>query len=455
MVRVAAWNVKGDAHMSDSILSQRFSRRTALGLGMGAALAPFLGACSGASTSGGGDFTFLSTQFTPVEEKQRFEKILATHVKDVKVSYNAMAVGDLTTQVTTQVKADKVGIGMVGGLHGELAQLADSLEDLDGLADELKGAGIPENLWELSSLGGDTSKYIPWMQATYVVAVNKAALEHLPSGADVNALTYDQYLDWAIQGRKATGKPIIGFPAGPKGLYHRWFQGFLLPSFTGGQITTFTSPEAITAWTYMQELWANMNPASTNYDNMQEPLARGEVLVGWDHVARLIDAPKDKPDEWIMVPAPTGPKGLGYMLVLAGYGVPKGGDLDAAEKVIKDLSKPEAQLDVLRQNAFFPAVGADIPEDLPPAVKLEAAAVKAQQEAENAIISVPPVGLGDKDGEVSQVFKDCFTQICKEKGDPAKVLPAQAKVLQGILDQVKVPCWAPDPVTPGETCQVG
>jgi multiple sugar transport system substrate-binding protein len=441
--------------MPDSILSQPFSRRSALALGFGAAAAPLLAACSGASTSGGGDFTFLSTQFTPVEEKQRFEKILADHVKDVKVSYNSMAVGDFTTQVNTQVKSGKVGIGMVGGLHGDLAPLADNLEDVTDLAGELSGTGIPEDLWTLSKLGGDQNKYIPWMQATYVVAVNKAALEHLPSGADVNALTYDQYLDWAIAGRKATGKPILGFPAGSKGLYHRWFQGFLLPSFTGGLITTFTSPEAVEAWTYMKELWANMNPASTNYDNLQEPLARGEVLVGWDHVARLIDAPKEKPDDWVMVPAPTGPKGLGYMLVVAGYGVPKGADKAKAATVIKALSAPGTQLDVLRQNAFFPVVEATVPDDLPPAVKLEAQAVKATQEADNALLALPPVGLGAKDGEVSQVFKDCFTQICKEGGDPATVLGAQAKTLQSILDEVKVSCWAPDPVTPGETCKVG
>jgi multiple sugar transport system substrate-binding protein len=441
--------------MVDSILSQTISRRTALGLGVGAAVAPFLAGCSGASTSGGGDFTFLSTQFTPVEEKQRFEKILGSHVKDTKVSFNSMAVGDFTTQVTTQVKAGKVGIGMVGGLHGDLAPLADQLEDVDDLAKELEGSNIRQELWDLAKVGGGSTKYIPWMQATYVVAVNKKALEHLPSGADVNSLTYDQYLDWAIAGRKATGKPILGFPAGTKGLYHRWFQGFLLPSFTGGLVTTFTSKESIEAWSYMKELWANMNPASTNYDNLQEPMARGEVMVGWDHVARLIDAPKAKPDEWVMVPAPKGPKGLGYMLVAAGYGVPKGADKAKAAGVIKALSKPEAQVEVLRQNGFFPVVEASLPSDLPPAVTLESKAVTATQESSDAILSLPPVGLGAKDGEVSQVFKDCFTQICKEGGDPAKVIPAQAKTLQAILDEAKVGCWAPDPVTPGETCAVG
>jgi len=447
--------------MTESFYTKHISRRRALQLGAGVTVAPFLAGslsgCSGASTSGGGTgaFSFLSTQFTPVEEKQRFEKILGSHVKDPKVSYNSMAVGDFTTQVTSQVKAGKVSIGMVGGLHGDLAPLAKDLADLDSLAGEMAGTGISADLWKLAKLGGSTTKYIPWMQATYVVAVHKSALEWLPSGADVKKLTYEQYLDWAIAAKKGAGKPVFGFPAGPKGLYHRFFQGFLLPSFTGGQITTFSSPEAVNAWTYMQHLWANMNPASTNYDNLQEPLARGEILVGWDHVARLVDAPKEKPGDWLMVPAPSGPKGLGYMLVVAGFGVPKGADLAKASTVIKALSQPATQLEVLRQNAFFPVVKAAIPTDLPPAVLLEAGAVASQRASSNALLSLPPVGLGTKDGEVSQVFKDCFKQICKEGKAPAVVLGAQAKILQAILDEAKVPCWAPDPVTANETCKVG
>lgn len=444
--------------MAGSFSETQLSRRTALRLGLGIAATPFLAgalsACQGASTSGGGDFTFLSTQFTPVEEKQRYEKILATFVKDFKVAYNPMAVGDLATQVSTQVKAGKVGINLVGGLHGDLAALANDLQDLDSLKSSLSSAGIPDNLWKLATLGGSSVKYVPWMQATYVVAAHKSALQYLPSGADQNKLTYDQYLQWAVNGKKATGKAIFGFPAGSKGLYHRFFQGFLLPSFTGGQVTGFASADAVTAWTYMKELWANMNPASTNYDNLQEPMARGEVLVGWDHVARLVNAPKDKPGDWVMLPSPTGPKGLGYMLVVAGFAVPKGADLDKASKVITALSQVQAQAETLRQNAFFPVVKGDPPADLPPAITLEAKAVSAQQDAANAIVALPPIGLGTRDGEVAQVYKDTFAQICKDGKDPAAVLGAQAKVLQGILDQAKVPCWAPDKVVPGQTCSV-
>ncbi|MEV0274420.1 extracellular solute-binding protein [Hamadaea sp. NPDC050747] len=431
----------------------RATRRTLL---QAALAAPVLAACGGVSTSGAGgagSVNFLSTQFTPVEERQRFEKILADKVTSAKVGYNPVDNSTFATTLRTQVEAGKVQVNLVGGLHGDLAPLGDKLMDLDDLAGSLADRGFAADLIELGKLGGTTAKYIPWMQATYMLAVNKKALQWLPAGADVQKLTYDQFLSWMTAAKAGNGgKPVFGLGAGPKGLYHRFFQGFLLPSFTGGQITTFRSPEAVTAWEYMKELWGQTAPASTNYDFVQEPLQRGEVLVGFDHVARLASAPKDKPDEWLMVPAPSGPKGLGYMLVIAGLGIPKGApDADKAKEVIRTLTTPPVQTEVLRQNAFFPVVKADLPGDLPAAIGLEAKAVAAQQSATGAIVSLPPVGLGAKDGEVSQIFKDTFKAICLD-GKPVKAtLDAQATKLNGILDELKVNCWKPDPT--GSPCR--
>jgi multiple sugar transport system substrate-binding protein len=429
------------------------SRRALFGLGLGVAAAPALSACGGQSTSGGGDdaVTFLSTQFTPVEERERFEKILADRASSVKVAYNPVEPGVFATTIQSQVDAGKVQVGLVGGLHGDLAPQASRLLDVDDLA---TGRTFVPDLLELGKLGGSTLKYVPWMQASYVLAVNKKALQWLPSGVDVQKLSYDQFLDWMTAAKAGNGgKPVFGLPAGPKGLYHRFLQGFLLPSFTGGMVTTFRGADAVTAWEYLKQLWAQSAPASTNYDNMQEPLQRGEVLVGWDHVARLINAPGDKPDDWLMVPAPRGPKGLGYLLVAAGVAIPRGApEMDQVKELVKALTTPEVQQEVLRQNAFFPVVQADLPSDLPPAVAMEAAAVQAQQNAQDAILSLPPVGLGAKDGEMSQVFKDCFQQICLNNRPVQQVLDTQARQLNAILDEVKVACWKPDPA--GTPCRV-
>ena len=377
------------------------SRRSLLLAGLGTAMSlPFLSACAGFDTSGAvageGTVGFLSTQFTPVEEKQRYEAVLKKFLK-VPVAYNPVDAGVFASTVRSQVDSGNVSLSLLGGLHGDLAPLADSLEDVDPLIRDLAGRGFGKDILELTKVGGTTSKYVPWMQATYLVAVNKKALEWLPSGVDVNDLSYEDFLAWAKAAKRGAGRPVFGMPAGPKGLHHRFYQGFLLPSFTGGQITTFRNPDAVTAWNYMRELWDNMAPASTNYDAMQEPLARGEVLVAWDHVARLVGAPAYKPDDWLMVPAPRGPMGRGYMLIVAGVALPKGGrERERAEQAIRGLSEPVTQIETLRSNAFFPVVQTELPTDLRGAVALEAAAVRLQQRSPGALLALPPVGLGSQ-----------------------------------------------------------
>src|SRR5690606_33022570 len=128
--------------------------------------------------------------------------------------------------LTSQAQSRAVQVSLAGAMHGELAPLSRWFTDVDGLLKgELADADFPADLLELARAGGSTAKYVPWMQASYVVSVNKKALEWLPSGVDVEALTYDDYLDWAIAARRANGKPVFGFPAGPDGLYARFVQG--------------------------------------------------------------------------------------------------------------------------------------------------------------------------------------------------------------------------------------
>jgi multiple sugar transport system substrate-binding protein len=443
-------------------ISRRDVLRWAVGLGVAAPVIPVLSACGGFSTSGGGggeagDLTFISTQFTPVEEAERFRQILGSAYKDARVNFVPTESGQVVTQITSQVQANRVSVHLVGGLHGDLATLGPNLlEDLTGLARDLSGAGYPDEFSTLGKLGTDKTYYIPWAQATYVLAVHKDALAWLPSGVDVNNLSYDQYLAWAKAARQANGgRAVFGFPGGPRGLLHRFLQGYLYPAFTGGQVTTFRSAEAVPAWQYMQELWANCVAASANYEFMQEPLAAGEVKVAWDHVARLVQAPKDQPDRWLMAPAPRGPKGRAYMAILTGLGIPKGApDQDRTKALIKALSQPATQIEVLRQNAFFPTVKAEPPADLPPAVKLEAQAVRQTQDSADALLALPPVGLGAKEGQVTKVFRDAFTAIVLQKQDIKRTLDTQGPILQQLIDEAKAACWAPDPKSDG-ACKVG
>jgi multiple sugar transport system substrate-binding protein len=431
------------------------SRRTVLRGALGVGTTFLASGCVGFSTTGAGGTVFLSTQFRPVAEVAHFRATLSKTVSGA-VSYVTIEEGPFASQVQSQVGAGRAQMGLLGGSHSDLAPLAkDYLEDLTDVLAGLGDRGWPSKYLKLAQAGTQRTWYVPWAQASFVLAAHSDALQHLPPGADAGTLTYDQFLDWAIAARRANGnRPALGLPCGPKGLIHRFLQGYLLPSFTGGQISKFRSPEAVTAWQYLRELWPNCSQASTTYDFMQEPLESGEVSIGWDHVARLISAPERDPANWQMLPAPRGPRGLGYMAVVLGLAIPKGStDRRLAEQVIDALTKPQAQVEVLRSNGFFPVVTAKIPDDLPPALQLEAAAVQRQRDAEGSVLSLLPVGLGTREGEVTKAFKDSFRSIILDRADIQSTLDKQARVLQDVFDQLKVPCWAPDP--PAARCEVG
>ncbi len=388
---------------------------------------------------------FVSTQLRPIEEATVVREELLQDVGDV--DYVVEEPPQFAVRMEAERQAGKHTVSLVGALHGELSPLADknALEPLDDLAKKLAAGGMPQAVLDLGKLGKPNQQYIPWMQATYVMAARKEALQYLPAGTDVNALSYDQLIEWGKKLQEATGQPQIGFPAGPKGLMARYFQGYFYPSFTGGVVRTFQGAEAAAGWEKLKALWAFVTPNSTNYDFMQEPLAAGEVMVAWDHIARLKNAISASPDDYVVFPAPSGPKGRGYMPVVAGLAIPKGSpDKAGATKVIEHLTTPDVQLLTASRVGFFPTLNVKLPEDLDPGVALLAGAVTATQTSKDALISLLPVGLGDKGGEFNKVYMDAFQRIILRNEPVGDVLKAQAETLTKLMADTKAPCWAPD-----------
>lgn len=404
-----------------------------------------------ASLAAAQDVNFLSTQLRPVEEAQKVRQVLLKGVPG-KVSYLVEEPPQFDVRMKAEGKAGKRTISLAGALHGELQPLVTSgdIEPIDDVAAKLVDRGIPPGLMELGKLGTGKQVYIPWMQATYIMVARKEALASLPAGADVNALTYDQLEAWGKALTEKTGKRLIGFPAGPKGLMPRFYQGYLYPSFTGGVVTPFRSAEAEAMWGKFKSLWQYVNPNSTSYDFMQEPLMAGEVWVAFDHVARVKDALVQEPDKYVTFPAPAGPKGRGYMPVIAGLAIPKGApDRAEAAAVIEHLTKSETQVKTAAEVGFFPVVKADLPADLSPGIKLIAEGVAKTQGAKDALPALLPIGLGDKGGEFNKVFSDSFQRIVLRGENPRAVLDTQAVVLKGLMETTKAPCWAPDKASEG------
>lgn len=388
---------------------------------------------------------FWSTQAKPIEESQKMrDEVLAGFPGGV--DYQPSDEGPWLTRMQAELQAGSGTIAVLGGLHGDLSSLGGDLVDLSGV----DAAAVGPAMMELGTLGTGEQKYIPWMQATYLMVANRKALEFLPEGADINALSYDQLIAWARATAEATGGPKFGFPAGPQGLKHRFFQGFLLPAYTGSTVTNFRSPEAVTAWETFRELWQYTNPAATNYGFMQEQLVTEEVWIAFDHVARIADAFNQRPDDFVAFPAPAGPMGRAFMPVVAGIAVPRTApDMEQSMALVAHMLQPETQIATLRATNFFPVIATDLPEDMPASVQASGPAIAAMTGAPDALPALLPMGLGDKGGQFNQVYNDTFERIILAGQDIQTVLDDQAEVLRALMVEANAPCWAPDEPSDG------
>lgn len=399
------------------------------------------------------DVTFFSTQFSPVEEQEKFRDILAGGGYD----FTASEEGPLLDVVLAAQQTGSGEIDVVGALHGTFPPLAreDAMMNMIDIAEDLlEDRELTQAYLETGLLGTDDHLYyVPWMQATYIMAAHQDALAYLPEGADLNALTWEELSTWCQTLMEETGEARCGLPHA--GLFHRFLEGYLWPSFTGGMVTQFKSDEAAAMMEWARDsLWPYVTPQSINYEFMQEPLLAGEVWVAFDHTARLLEAFNTEPETFVAFPAPAGPAGRGFMPVIVGLGIPNTApNPEGAADLINYLTTAEVQAQVLNELGFFPVVGGVDTSNLPEGIAIEAAAVETQSNSPDALPALLPVGLGARGEELNQIYRNAFDRIVLDGEDIQTVLEEEAANLQALLDETGAPCWNPDPPSEGP-CQV-
>jgi multiple sugar transport system substrate-binding protein len=429
--------------------------------GLGAVLA--LGGLAGASraTAGPaqnfGKVTAFFGQFGAIAEQEGIRKFVFKGFRgDVDPVFAPItAPNAFVDRVRAEAKAGKGGIDLLVGLHGDFVTFQNEglIRGVNDVAKQVKS--LPAPLVKIGKLGTKTQFYLPHSQATYVMVANKDVLKYMPKGADINALTYGQVFAWAKAIRKGTGQNRFGLPASDTGLLHRFFHGFLVPSFTGGFVTNYRSKEAVQAWTYMRQLWQYTHPQSLTYAFMQDPLLSEEVLLGWDHVARLKTALDQRPDDLVAFPVPKGPKARAYMPVIVGLAIPKNAPNPAGGKALaRHLLTISAQAQILSLTGFFPVVGGNLSKQISPGLRAEAAAVRRQQKAKDAVQALLPIGIGAEGGNFNKIYRDTFTRIVRNGENIQKVLKEQGDLLQEIFTKTGAPCWAPDPPSGKAPCRV-
>jgi len=397
---------------------------------------------------------WASTQLVPPQEQAFVKGTLIKNFKastGIDVEFVPITYSDLSVRMQAEQSSGKVTIGVVGDLHGDLDYFASKgwLTDLSKFG-TLSGRTFPKVLEDYSHLHG-IKAYIPWMTATYVMVINKKAFSYLPSGLtkyDVthgtSKWTYQALLAWAKNLYEKTGSPKLGFPAGPKGLFVRLLHGYLYPSYTGAQVKNFNSPDAVSMWQYLKALWKYVNPASTTWDAMADPLLKGEVWIAWDHTARIKNAIVNSPNQFVVVPVPRGPKGRGFILVIAGLAIPKNAPNQNADwKLIDYLTKPETQIETLKKVGFFPTVKEASAKITSGPLKILAEGVNAQLSTSDALVALIP-SLGSKGGDFKNIYITAFQKIVLKNQDIQKVLNELYPQLMNLFKETGAPLPPPD-----------
>jgi multiple sugar transport system substrate-binding protein len=449
---------------NSSLWDEPFDRRAALAKagGVGALLA--LGGLAGAGGAiaspsegaGGRSVTAFFGQYGTIAEQEAFRRtILRGFRNDVDAVFAPLGTNVFIDRVRAEARAGRGQIDLLIGLHGDFVTFQNEglLRNVNDVAKQIKT--IPAPLLQSGKLGTKTQWYIPHGQATYVMVANRDVLKYMPKEADINALTYGQVFTWAKAIRRATGQNRFGLPASDTGLIHRFFQGFLVPSFTGGFVTGFRSKQAVQAWEYMRQLWKYTHPQSLTYAFMETPLLSEEVLLGWDHVARLKTALDQRPRDLVAFPVPKGPKARAYMPVIVGLAIPKNAPNPAGGRaLIRHLTTISAQAQMLSLLGFFPAVRGRLSKRISPGLLAEAAAVRKQQTSKDAVQALLPVGIGAENATFNKIYRDTFTRIVRNGENIQKVLNEQGELLQEIFTKTGAPCWSPDPPSGKAPCRV-
>ncbi|MER3455482.1 MAG: ABC transporter substrate-binding protein [candidate division GAL15 bacterium] len=400
-----------------------------------------------------GEVLFTSNQLTPVEEQEWARNTLLarfTQETGIAVRFVTEPEGPYVDRLMAEARAGRGSIDLTGTLHGIFPVLVaervvQDMADVQRRLEARRDRTFYRDLVAVARMEG-IQAFVPWMQATYLIAARREALRYFPQGRNPMRMTYDDLLQWGQNIREATGQRRLGFPAGPRGLYGRFLHGYAYPSFTGSQVKRFKSREAVGMWQYLRRLWGVTHPSSFRYEFMHEPLLLGEVWVAWDHTARLLPALRQRPEEFVVLPSPAGPRGRSFLSVVVGVSLTRWApNPDGAVRLVEYLTRPATQVLTLQGVGFFP-VSPEAAQVVPTGgLKVMADGVAAQASAPDARTALLPVGLGARTGEFVPIYVDTFRLIAIEGRPIEEVLAGQARRLEELYRVTNAPCPPPDP----------
>ncbi len=184
--------------------------------------------------------------------------------------------------------------------------------------------------------------YVPISADVYLVIANNKALAYLPEGVDLNAITWEQYKDWAIAIAAGEGEAKTAMPAlAVKSMVYQ--MGGIGLSYGAG-FPEINTESMISAWELVGEMIAANAIAETSfsYGDPADMMKSGEAWLSFHHMGPVGQVYASAPAQFSIAPAPAGPEGNGTIAGAWGIGITAGTEkLDAAQQFVKFMLQPE------------------------------------------------------------------------------------------------------------------
>ncbi len=369
---------------------------------------------------GGGKPTLVvdSRLWSPPEEQ---EFVINNVFKDFekqnncKVDFSIINDQDMLKRAKVQLSTNHVTTDVVIAYVSNFPEWVKNgyVEDLTPYVSQWKDRTFSKGFNKLTIFNGK-QYFLPIGADVYLTCANKKALKYLPAGVDVQNITWKQLIDWAVAIAKGEGEGKFAWTGVPQKMLIYQF-GSMVLSYGGG-FPDINSPAAIQAWKEVVRLQHAFTPSVKTYDNVVPPMKRGEAWLTVTHCARVGQIYESNPNQFIIAPAPRGPKGIGSIAGTSGLAIMKNAPhKELAVKFLEYITRPDVMLKVMKgTGGFIPPVDECI-KLLGNSVKDEVIK-KSLKVLHDGVLSFVP-GAEFKDwGAVKLVVDKAFNQLVLVEG---------------------------------------
>ncbi len=381
---------------------------------------------------------FESTLFSPPREQEFFiNEVLKPFEEEhgVSIHFQILAGDVMLDRTEVQQTTGHVTTDVVITHNSTFPDWHDAgwAQDMTPLVDSWTDRHFSPTF--LTDTNRDGKQYfLPVAADVYVLLANNKALPYVPDGVDIDAITWEQYAQWAVNIAEGEGEGKVCITGIPSNSWIYQFGGSALSY--GAGFPDANSAAAMEAW----KIWETIGkaggfvPTVLSVNNCTEPMMREESWLSVFHVARVGPVYASNETQFTVAPAPSGPTGIGSIAGVSGYTIVKGApNYDLAVKFLEYVTRPEIAVKIAKgTGGFIPPVQEAIDYMGDEAIdKVVATAVLV---LETGVASGVPASLYQDWGAVKKCFDDVFedTILAGNDIDQARIDEAQACV-DGLL----------------------